>query len=79
MKMNGELRNKQSVMHAQMKSTAQRNVDIEADLCEKQKEVERLVTQLEQAKTNTAPNTVINIKCVCVYLHLLHTEKQNMY
>ncbi|XP_060800208.1 RILP-like protein 1 isoform X2 [Neoarius graeffei] len=57
MKMNGELRNKQSMMQAQLKSTAERKADLEADLCEKQKEIERLVTQLEQAKANTAPNT----------------------
>ncbi|MCI4386003.1 hypothetical protein PGIGA_G00057240 [Pangasianodon gigas] len=57
MKMNAELRNKQSMMQAQVKSTAERKVDLEADLCEKQKEIQRLVTQLEQAKANTAPNT----------------------
>ncbi|XP_058269638.1 RILP-like protein 1 isoform X2 [Hemibagrus wyckioides] len=56
MKMNGELRNKQSMMQAQLKSTAERKVDLEIELSEKQKEVERLVTQLEQAKANTAPN-----------------------
>lgn len=70
MKMNGELRNKQSMMQAQLKSTAERKVDLEADLCEKQKEIERLVTQLEQAKANTAPNTVITCVCVCVLLVL---------
>lgn len=69
MKMNGELRNKQSMMQAQLKSTAERKADFEADLCEKQKEIERLVTQLEQAKANTTPNTVITTGvcgCVCV-------------
>ncbi|XP_027002983.1 RILP-like protein 1 [Tachysurus fulvidraco] len=56
MKMNGELRNKQSVMHAQLKSTAERKVDLDIELSEKEKEIERLVTQLEKAKANTAPN-----------------------
>ncbi|KAK3530765.1 hypothetical protein QTP70_000795 [Hemibagrus guttatus] len=56
MKMNGELRNKQSMMQTQLKSTAERKVDLEIELSEKQKEIERLVTQLEQAKANTAPN-----------------------
>ncbi|TSN57788.1 RILP-like protein 1 [Bagarius yarrelli] len=57
MKMNGELRNKQSMMQAQLKSTAERKVDLEVELKEKQKEMERLITQLEQAKANTVPNT----------------------
>lgn len=69
MKMNGELRSKQSMMQAQLKGAAERKVDLETDLCEKQKEVERLVTQLEQAKANTAPNTVITGVCVFVCMH----------
>ncbi|KAK2831562.1 hypothetical protein Q7C36_016648 [Tachysurus vachellii] len=56
MKMNGELRNKQSMMQAQLKSTAERKVDLDIELSEKEKEIERLVTQLEKAKANTAPN-----------------------
>lgn len=66
MKMNGELRNKQSMMQAQLKSTAERKVDVEIELSQKQKEIEQLVTQLEQAKANTAPNTVRISVDVCV-------------
>lgn len=52
MKMNSELRHKQSVMQAQLKSAVERKADMEADLCEKQKEIERLATQLDKASTN---------------------------
>ncbi|KAM9469563.1 RILP-like protein 1 isoform 1-T1 [Clarias gariepinus] len=55
MKMNGELRNKQGMMQTQLKSIAERKVDLEEDLAEKQKEIQRLVMQLEQAKANTTP------------------------
>ncbi|KAF5900600.1 scavenger receptor class F member 1-like, partial [Clarias magur] len=55
MKMNGELRNKQGMMQTQLKSIAERKVDLEEDLAEKQKEILRLVAQLEQAKANTTP------------------------
>ncbi|KAI5099098.1 RILP-like protein 1 isoform X1 [Silurus meridionalis] len=57
MKMNGELRTKQGMMQTQLKSMAERKVDLETDLSEKEKEIERLVTQLEQAKANTTPDT----------------------
>ncbi|XP_031429040.1 RILP-like protein 1 isoform X2 [Clupea harengus] len=55
MKMNSELRHKQSVMQAQLKSAVERKADMEADLCEKQKEIECLATQLEKANANTSP------------------------
>ncbi|XP_076138268.1 RILP-like protein 1 [Alosa pseudoharengus] len=55
MKMNSELRHKQSVMQAQLKSAVERKADMEADLCEKQKEIERLTTQLDKASTNMSP------------------------
>ncbi|XP_007260943.3 RILP-like protein 1 isoform X1 [Astyanax mexicanus] len=57
MKMNGELRHKQSMMQAQLKSSVERRADMEADLCEKQKEIERLTTQLEKASTHIAAST----------------------
>ncbi|XP_066534266.1 RILP-like protein 1 [Hoplias malabaricus] len=57
MKMNGELRHKQSMMQAQLKTTVERRADMEADLCEKKKEIERLTAQLEQTSTNIAANT----------------------
>ncbi|XP_063061661.1 RILP-like protein 1 isoform X1 [Engraulis encrasicolus] len=52
MKMNGELRHRQSVMQAQLKSAVERKADSEADMCEKQKEIERLTQQLEKANVN---------------------------
>ncbi|XP_062872513.1 RILP-like protein 1 [Trichomycterus rosablanca] len=57
MKMNGELRNKQSMLQAQLKSTVERRADLEADLCEKQKEIEQLTKQLEQSSPNSAAST----------------------
>ncbi|KAL7832051.1 hypothetical protein AOLI_G00295990 [Acnodon oligacanthus] len=57
MKMNGELRHKQSMMQAQLKSAGERRADMEADLCEKKKEIERLTTQLEQSSTDVAAST----------------------
>ncbi|XP_030632505.1 RILP-like protein 1 [Chanos chanos] len=55
MKMNGELRHKHSVAQAQVKSAVERRADLEADLCEKQKEIDRLTAQLEKA--NVASET----------------------
>uniref|UniRef100_A0A674EBU6 RILP-like protein 2 n=1 Tax=Salmo trutta TaxID=8032 RepID=A0A674EBU6_SALTR len=55
MKMNGELRHKQSIITAQMKRAVERKADMEADLREKQKEIECFTTQLE--KTNAAAGT----------------------
>ncbi|XP_031651138.1 RILP-like protein 1 [Oncorhynchus kisutch] len=49
MKMNGELRHKQSIVMAQVKNAVERKADMEADLREKQKEIECLTTQLEKA------------------------------
>ncbi|KAM6946052.1 RILP-like protein 1 [Aplochiton taeniatus] len=50
MKMNGELRHKQSVLQTQLKNAVERKADMEADLREKHKEIQRLSQQLE--KTN---------------------------
>ncbi|XP_055736906.1 rab-interacting lysosomal protein-like isoform X1 [Salvelinus fontinalis] len=55
MKMNGELRHKQSIVTAQVKNAVERKADMEADLREKQKAIERLTTQLEKA--NAAAGT----------------------
>ncbi|XP_034405094.1 RILP-like protein 1 [Cyclopterus lumpus] len=52
MKMNAELRHKQSVMQAQLKSTVERKADMEADLKEKNQEIENLQTQLDQSNSN---------------------------
>lgn len=54
MKMNAELRHKQSVMQAQLKSTVERKADMEADLKEKSKEIQNLVAQLN--RTNSSPS-----------------------
>ncbi|XP_018603864.2 RILP-like protein 1 isoform X2 [Scleropages formosus] len=56
MKMNAELRQKQSIMQAQAKSAVERKVDLEADLQEKLKEIQRLNAQLEAANTRAAVN-----------------------
>ncbi|XP_030599412.1 RILP-like protein 1 [Archocentrus centrarchus] len=53
MKMNGELRHKQNVMQAQLKSTVERKADMEADLKEKSKEIENLRAQLDRTNSNT--------------------------
>lgn len=54
MKMNGELRHKQNVMQAQLKSTVERKADMEADLKEKNKEIDNLLVQLNS--TNSSPS-----------------------
>lgn len=58
MKINAELRHKQNIIQTQLKSAVERRTDLEADLCEKQKEIERLNLQLETASVNTAAETV---------------------
>ncbi|XP_048016142.1 RILP-like protein 1 [Megalobrama amblycephala] len=54
MKINAELRHKQNIIQTQLKTAVERRTDLEADLCEKQKEIERLNLQLETASVNTA-------------------------
>lgn len=54
MKMNAELRHKQNVMQAQLKSTVERKADMEADLKEKNKEIEHLLAQL--SRTSSSPS-----------------------
>lgn len=47
MKMNTELRHKQNVLQAQLRSSVERKADMEADLKEKTKAIERLSAQLD--------------------------------
>lgn len=47
MKMNTELRHKQNVLQAQLRSAVERKADMEADLKEKSKAIERLSAQLD--------------------------------
>ncbi|KAF3692825.1 RILP-like protein 1 Rab-interacting lysosomal-like protein 1 [Channa argus] len=53
MKMNGELRHKQTVLQAQLTSTVERKADMEADLKEKIKEIQNLQEQLDRTNSNT--------------------------
>lgn len=53
MKMNAELRHKQNVMQAQLKSTVERKADMEADLKEKTKEIENLQAQLIRTSSSS--------------------------
>ncbi|XP_077466777.1 RILP-like protein 1 isoform X1 [Stigmatopora argus] len=52
MKMNAELRHKQNVMQAQLKSTVERKADMEADLKEKVKVIEKLQMQMDRTNSN---------------------------
>ncbi|KTG12919.1 hypothetical protein cypCar_00005661 [Cyprinus carpio] len=57
MKINAELRHKQNIIQTQLKSAVERRADLEVDLCEKQKEIERLNSQLERPSVHTAAET----------------------
>lgn len=48
MKMNTELHHKQNVLQAQLRSSVERKADMEADLKEKTKVIERLTIQLDK-------------------------------
>ncbi|XP_061682662.1 RILP-like protein 1 isoform X2 [Syngnathoides biaculeatus] len=52
MRMNGELRRKQNVLQAQLKSAVERKADMEADLKEKVKVAEKLQAQMDAANSN---------------------------
>uniref|UniRef100_A0A3P9QDP7 RILP-like protein 2 n=1 Tax=Poecilia reticulata TaxID=8081 RepID=A0A3P9QDP7_POERE len=52
MKMNEELRHKQNVLQTQLKSMVERKADVETDLKEKNKEIERLQRQLNKANAH---------------------------
>ncbi|XP_045929702.1 RILP-like protein 1 isoform X1 [Micropterus dolomieu] len=56
MKMNAELRHKQNVMQAQLRTTVERKADMEADLKEKNKEIENLQAQLDRTNSNSPSN-----------------------
>ncbi|KAM4589731.1 RILP-like protein 1 [Fundulus diaphanus] len=56
MKMNAELRHKQNVLQTQLKSSVERKADLETDLKEKNKEIERLLTELNNANGNSTLN-----------------------
>ncbi|XP_051521863.1 rab-interacting lysosomal protein isoform X2 [Myxocyprinus asiaticus] len=56
MKINTELRHKQNILQTQLKSAVERRADLEADLCEKQKEIACLTSQLEKANMHTSAN-----------------------
>lgn len=53
MKMNAELRHKQNVLQAQLKSTVERKADMEADLKEKSREIENLQAVLDRTNSNS--------------------------
>ncbi|KAK5868578.1 hypothetical protein PBY51_009578 [Eleginops maclovinus] len=63
MKMNAELRHKQNVLQAQLKSVVERKADMEADLKEKTKEIENLLTQLDRTNSNSpsSPNQTASV------------------
>ena len=63
MKMNAELRHKQNVLQAQLKSIVERKADMEADLKEKNKEIEKLQAQLDSANSNS-PVCTLSIKII---------------
>ena len=52
MKMNAELRHKQNALGAQLKSVVERKADMEADLKEKNQEIEKLQAQLDSTNSN---------------------------
>ncbi|XP_077423052.1 RILP-like protein 1 isoform X2 [Vanacampus margaritifer] len=57
MKMNAELRHKQNVLQAQLKSTVERKADMEADLKEKVKVIEKLQAQMDRTNSNSHSST----------------------
>ncbi len=71
MKINAELRHKQDIIQTQLKSAVERRADLEADLCEKQKEIERLNSQLERASVHTAAETVSHINITFMLINKL--------
>ena len=69
MKMNSELRHRQSVLQAQLTSTTARKTDMEADLREKHKQIEHIQTLLDQARVRVcvcARACACACVCVCV-------------
>lgn len=69
MKMNAELRHKQNVLQAQLKSTVERKADMEADLKEKNKEIENLQVQLDRTNSNTPVCTPFTLDTTDMFLY----------
>ncbi|KAM6933003.1 RILP-like protein 1 [Xenentodon cancila] len=59
MKMNAELRHKQDVLQTQLTSIVERKADMEADLKEKNKEIEKLQAQLDSANSNSPSSSSV--------------------
>lgn len=77
MKMNAELRHKQNVLQAQLKSTVERKADMEADLKEKHKEIENLQAQLDRTNSNSLvcmPLTQDSSYIHCLYFMYLYEQ-----
>lgn len=70
MKMNGELRHKQNVLQAQLTSAVERKTDMEADLKEKHKVIEKLQAQLNNTNSITSVST--NTSCQSLQLMFLY-------
>lgn len=71
MKINAELRHKQNIIQTQLKSAVERKADLEADLCEKQKEIERLNSQLERASVHTTAEQVCQLNITFILTNKL--------
>lgn len=69
MKMNAELRHKQNVLQAQLKSTVERKADMEADLKEKNKEIENLQAQLDRTNSNTPVCIPVTLDTTDMFLY----------
>eukprot|EP00064_Thunnus_orientalis_P006168 superscaffoldBa00000629_g6184 len=76
MKMNAELRHKQNVLQAQLKSTVERKADMEADLKEKTKEIENLQAQLDRTNSNN-PVCMLLTDYYCYLLLLLFSDEED--
>lgn len=72
MKMNAELRHKQNVLQAQLKSTVERKADMEADLKEKTKEIENLQTQMDKTNSNSPVRTALKPLIHTSYFYSSH-------
>lgn len=79
MKMNAELRHKQNVLQAQLKSTVERKADMETDLKEKNKEIENLQAQLDRTNSNSTVSMPLTQDGSYIYisflLPLFHVQK----
>lgn len=76
MKMNAELRHKQNVLQAQLKSTVERKADMEADLKEKQKEIENLQAQLDRTNSNSLVRMLTQDSSYIYCLYFMYLYEQ---